>query len=294
MANWIMAYVDTPDKPEIRAVAKKLSVPKLLIFGCCLRLWMYADAQTTDGFIPLLDADEIDEIVDLKGFAAALVSVGWLTIDDRGVTIPKFEDKHSQGAKNRELASKRKRNQRIRSDGDSSDKPCHANVTPDRDTPVTPERDHSTGEDITVHSSSPTPSSPPEEEEVDSVDEDWRPAFDAIVDAGVTYPMPCMKGAQKQGHTPQSVIDVCRVYLTHEWEIGPPGHLKTRLTEVPARVKPHENWRKRLTLPRAPAEKQPVVQEADYFAEGRKRQIPESEIRRRWEARIAKQGGTAA
>jgi hypothetical protein len=111
MSGWIKVEKTTASKPEVRAMAKRLGVHRMHVFGCCVAVWQYADSESQEGLIPMLTADDIDEIVGLPGFALAMVDVGWLIIDDAGVTIPRFGAHHGEGAK-RALAAERMRRSR--------------------------------------------------------------------------------------------------------------------------------------------------------------------------------------
>lgn len=140
--DWIALRIDIVHDPAVIAITA--AVPDLRdedhTVGKLARLWSWANSQTNDGHAPSVTEKWIDRYVGVEGFAAAMVSVGWLTIDEAGATLPHFDRWNAQSAKRRILASRRQ--QRHRSGPSRSG---NANVTP----AALQKRDHSREENST-------------------------------------------------------------------------------------------------------------------------------------------------
>lgn len=104
---WIKIEVSTPDKPEICALAKKLRLDADSVMGKLVRLWSWAelsnanpnDLNVTKGFI--------DRVCGRKGFAEALMQVGWLQEDGENLFFPHFSRHNGNASKVRGLTARR-------------------------------------------------------------------------------------------------------------------------------------------------------------------------------------------
>lgn len=112
MGSWIKMRHDLLDAPEIRPIARATGTDRDQVLGKLFRLWSWFDRHGTNGQIDGGDLDAVDEMVGLPGFAAALVSVGWLAEADGGIEIPHWDRHNSESAKERAL--KRTRMERLR------------------------------------------------------------------------------------------------------------------------------------------------------------------------------------
>jgi len=112
--DWIKIEKSTPDKPEILRIARLSHISKDEAFGKVMRFWMWLDANSVDGVVDGVVGRDVDMLVDCDGFAASLVSVNWLEIDEENekVIIPNFERHNGQTAKERGLKNKRQANWR--------------------------------------------------------------------------------------------------------------------------------------------------------------------------------------
>jgi hypothetical protein len=74
-----------------------------------MRFWLWLDGVTVDGRVDGVTSQDVDGIVDAAGFANALISVGWLQVNEEAesVVIPNFDRHNGETAKARALASKR-------------------------------------------------------------------------------------------------------------------------------------------------------------------------------------------
>lgn len=92
-------------KPEVAKVASLLKVHENMVVGGLQRLWGWANQNTADGRLEIGEgsAEFLDRLMGgIDGLAKALCQVGWLEIDESGVTIPKWDRHHSNSAKERD------------------------------------------------------------------------------------------------------------------------------------------------------------------------------------------------
>jgi hypothetical protein len=123
--DWIKMRTDLAEDPAVIAIAAKLDVDEFAVVGRLHHLWGWFDSQSRDGHAPGVTRGWIDRKTQLPGFAAALETVGWLQVDDRGATVPKFDRHNGKTAKARALSTIRK--QASRANGHES---VPENVTP--------------------------------------------------------------------------------------------------------------------------------------------------------------------
>ncbi len=105
--DWMKVEKDTPEKPEILALAAALSITPDEAFGKCFRFWRWADSQLVDGNARGVTQSVIDALVGRHGFADVLLEVGWLQVRNGSLVIPNFERHMSQTAKSRALTANR-------------------------------------------------------------------------------------------------------------------------------------------------------------------------------------------
>lgn len=112
--EWIKITCDLPDKWQVLAVRRALKVRTAYeIVGMLVKLWAHFENHTTNGKLPGLEADDVDRLVGKKGFAAALVAVGWLkTPAGGGVEIPAFDEFMGAASRKREENAERQRRHR--------------------------------------------------------------------------------------------------------------------------------------------------------------------------------------
>ena len=79
-----------------------------------MEFWMWADGETDNGQLDNCDEQTIDTIMELPGFADALLDAGWLAKDGSGLTIPNWEHHLGAGAKQRMIAARRVQRHRVR------------------------------------------------------------------------------------------------------------------------------------------------------------------------------------
>ena len=107
--DWMKVEKNTPDKPEVFAIADSLCIDPDAVFGKCFRVWGWFDSNTTNGKANgvCVSKNLIDRLVSVHGFADAMLSVGWLVEDGTGVAASNFERHNGETAKKRALTAKR-------------------------------------------------------------------------------------------------------------------------------------------------------------------------------------------
>ena len=106
--SWIKFRHDLIDAPEIRRLSRACGVTRDDVYGKLFRLWSWFDRHSHNGRVADETTELVDEIVGHSGFAAALVSVGWLDQDQGGIVIPNWDRHNSETAKQRALDAARK------------------------------------------------------------------------------------------------------------------------------------------------------------------------------------------
>lgn len=153
--TWIKVEKNTPEKPEVYAIAAALNIDPDLAFAKCFKLWRWADDHTTNGNATSVTEFLLDSITGVKGFAVALEKVGWLIVNKRGdsaaifgIEIPNFERHMGEGAKQRALTANRVEKSRAKKKPGKQSDPVTIDPLPEKrreeknieDTPLTPQR----------------------------------------------------------------------------------------------------------------------------------------------------------
>jgi hypothetical protein len=124
--DWIKVCKNTPDKPEIRHVARATGCTPGDAFAAWFRIWAWLDGATADGHLPLATAEDIDEVARLPGMAKAFAEAGWLELHSpAGVTVMRWDTHNGESAKARALSAKRMAHMRHRTGKDSGYRPWH-------------------------------------------------------------------------------------------------------------------------------------------------------------------------
>ncbi|HDK7323743.1 TPA: hypothetical protein PTW02_004283 [Cronobacter sakazakii] len=138
-SNWIKLEVITPDKPEIFRLAEILDIDPDAALGKAIRFWIWTDQQTIDGNAKCnavsVTKNAIDRVTFMRGFADALIQVGWLVETDGALSIPNFERHNGKSSKNRALT-----NERVTKSRDSKRK-CNAPGVTQTDQKALPEEE---------------------------------------------------------------------------------------------------------------------------------------------------------
>jgi hypothetical protein len=110
--DWHPIFNNLRDSPRVVRMARELRVKRTLIVGACSIWWAILDEHGTNGLVPDYGLDDLDQVVQIIGFGAAMVSVGWIKVIDGGLFAPEWEKHNSQGAKVRLTERAKKRRQR--------------------------------------------------------------------------------------------------------------------------------------------------------------------------------------
>lgn len=127
---WIKIEQTLPDKPEIVSMAGMLRLDQDTVTGKLLRVWIWADANLTDGQCVPITAAFIDRLTNCRKFAHAMRSVGWLTGDDGALTFPGFDRHNGETAKERATIARRVDKHRRRNDVTVTDTPLFSSPAP--------------------------------------------------------------------------------------------------------------------------------------------------------------------
>ena len=105
--DWIKVEHVTPDKPEVWAMAERLSIDADAVVGKLVRIWIWADQQTHDGNARSVTKALLNRVSGVTGFAEAMIDVGWLKAEETGLVFTNFERHNGHTAKKRSLSAKR-------------------------------------------------------------------------------------------------------------------------------------------------------------------------------------------
>lgn len=105
--EWIKMRADLHDDPAVFRLSTLLKTDKFSVIGRLHTFWSWVDRHSVDGRVDGAASTYVDEVVRQEGFADALVVVGWLVVDETGISVPKFDRHNGDSAKNRAQKSER-------------------------------------------------------------------------------------------------------------------------------------------------------------------------------------------
>ena len=114
MAKWIKVETHTPDKSELRQIARLCHCSKADAFLAFFRIFVWLDEQTEDGHVDYFTPNDADEIGGLTGLGHALESVSWITFSPGGAVVANWERHNGKSAKKRIIEAERSRRYRER------------------------------------------------------------------------------------------------------------------------------------------------------------------------------------
>jgi hypothetical protein len=106
-ANWIKLSHATPDKPEVAIMAEMLGIDHDAVVGKLVRLWIWADQQTMNGYALSVTKALLNRVTYHAGMADALEKVGWLVVENGDCSFPNFDRHNGETSKARGLAQNR-------------------------------------------------------------------------------------------------------------------------------------------------------------------------------------------
>ena len=135
--DWIKFEHVTPDKPEVWKIADILGIDADAVIGKLVRIWIWADQQTTDGNAGSVTSAMLDRISGVTGFVAAMTKAGWLEQSEGGFRFVNFDRHNGETAKQRALTSKRVQKHRAKA---ADAQPSGADGNAETVTPALPEK----------------------------------------------------------------------------------------------------------------------------------------------------------
>jgi len=105
--DWIKLQKDTPDKPEVLAIASRMNLDPDAVVGKLVRIWSWFDTHTIDGNANSVTFSLLDRLAGVTGFAEQMTFVGWLDQKGHLLSIPNFEYHNGETAKKRALGKNR-------------------------------------------------------------------------------------------------------------------------------------------------------------------------------------------
>ena len=122
--DWIKLQKDTPDKPEVLAIASRMNLDPDAVVGKLVRIWSWFDTHTVDGNAMSVTYSLLDRLAGVTGFAEQMTFVGWLNQDGHVLSLPNFEYHNGETAKKRALGKNRQDKYRNNEESDAkSDAP---------------------------------------------------------------------------------------------------------------------------------------------------------------------------
>ena len=131
--DWIKVQKDTPDKPEVLAMAARLNLDQDAVVGKLLRIWSWFDTHTIDGNAESVTFALLDRLAGVTGFAEQMMFVGWLEQNGSILSLPNFTIHNGNTAKTR--AQGKNRQEKSRNNANSN-----ANSNAESVTKASPEK----------------------------------------------------------------------------------------------------------------------------------------------------------
>lgn len=105
--DWIKMRTRLHEDPAVERMVELTGLDAFGVIGRLHRLWSWASEQFRNGCAPGVTDVRIDARVAHNGFARAMCDVGWLRIEDGGISFPRWNTHNSKSAKVRALARER-------------------------------------------------------------------------------------------------------------------------------------------------------------------------------------------
>ena len=163
MSSWIKVRTNLGTDPHVVRIAYACRTHPVRIVGACVTLWSVADAHADVDMLRNMSAQALDSMVDVPGFTAEMVSVGWIKEHEGALEIVNFSENNGPNSKRRYLEATRQ--QKSRADRTHAVRmPYASTVTKIREDKIRsntePPLPPSGGTDRTTPTPSTTPSTP--------------------------------------------------------------------------------------------------------------------------------------
>jgi hypothetical protein len=121
--DWIKIEHGLLGKPEVMLLADTLDASPYEVVGHLVAFWLWVDLNLSPDCPQVKGTKKgLDRVAGRDGFSDALISVGWLYVEDGVVSIPGYEVHLSKSAKERAKGQKKKAMQRIKLSPSEGDK----------------------------------------------------------------------------------------------------------------------------------------------------------------------------
>lgn len=118
--DWIKVQKDTPDKPEVLAIASRLGIDPDAVTGKLIRIWSWFDTHTTNGNALSVTFSFLDRLAGVTGFAEQVAMVGWLEQNGNELMLPNFNFHNGETAKKRAMGKNRTEKSRSNAESNAS------------------------------------------------------------------------------------------------------------------------------------------------------------------------------
>jgi len=123
--DWIKMRGNLWDDPRVARLCDETDSTEATVIGALYWLWATADQHSEDGIMKGMTLRVIDRKTGVPGFAAALVTIGWLTERPEGVPagvcIVRFDEHNGASAKKRSQTARRVARHRACNDHETDD-----------------------------------------------------------------------------------------------------------------------------------------------------------------------------
>jgi hypothetical protein len=108
MSHWIKMKVDLSTNPKVVRISSALKADRLSTVGALHAVWSLFDTHSESGELVGYSPEILDEMISWKGFAAAMISVEWLSVNDNSLSMKDYDENNGTSAKKRAQDSVRK------------------------------------------------------------------------------------------------------------------------------------------------------------------------------------------
>lgn len=105
--DWIKMRGNLWDDPRVARLVEETDQSEAAVIGGLYWLWATADQHSSDGLLHGMTSRTIDRKTGVSGLGKALLAIGWITENDEGVTVSRFDEHNGASAKARAQTAKR-------------------------------------------------------------------------------------------------------------------------------------------------------------------------------------------
>jgi hypothetical protein len=120
--DWIKMRMGLRTHPKVVRMSSALNADRFRVIGALHAVWSLADEHTEDGKLPGYSLSALDDSIGWTGFAKAMQDVEWVEVEEKGLSLPRFDEHNGASAKRRAMEAERKRRARNPSAPDADKK----------------------------------------------------------------------------------------------------------------------------------------------------------------------------